>query len=140
MTDEEVVRQRIEHLAAAIRAKDRDAIQRIYGEDIVSFDVEPPLTHVGVADKLANWDGLFARYASLEYEVRELQVTTSGDVAFAHSLNRIGGTLHEGTQASHWIRCTNCLRRIDGDWRVVHDHVSVPFEMASGKALVDLAP
>lgn len=31
-------------------------------------------------------------------------------------------------------------RRIDGRWLIVHDHESVPFDPASGQALIDLEP
>jgi len=140
MADEDVIRQQVDRLTDAIRAKDREAIRRIYSADIVSFDVEPPLQRLGLALKLENWDNLFARYQSLEYEVRDLEITISGNIAFAHSLNRIGGAMRNGTATDHWIRCTNCFQKIDGTWRIVHDHVSVPFEMATGKALVNLVP
>ncbi len=130
MTDEDVIRERIGQLVEAIRAMDGGTIERIYAADIVSFDVEPPLKHVGVAHKLENWEGIFARFHSpLEYDVCDLAITTSGDIAFAHSFNRIGGTMKDGTRTDHWIRCTNCFRKIDGEWRIAHDHVSVPFEL-----------
>jgi hypothetical protein len=32
------------------------------------------------------------------------------------------------------------LRKIDGQWKVVHEHVSVPFDMETGKAMLDLKP
>lgn len=40
-----------------------------------------------------------------------------------------------------WVRATTCWRKVDGRWRVVHEHVSVPFYMdGSEKAAVDLKP
>jgi hypothetical protein len=30
--------------------------------------------------------------------------------------------------------------KIDGRWMVTHEHVSVPFDMKSGQALMDLKP
>ena len=39
-----------------------------------------------------------------------------------------------------WVRATLGCRRIDGDWVIVHDHESVPFDPESGRALIDLAP
>jgi len=37
-------------------------------------------------------------------------------------------------------RATLCRRRIDGKWMVTHGHSSVPFDMESGKASLDLKP
>lgn len=35
---------------------------------------------------------------------------------------------------------TVCYRKIDGDWKVVHEHFSTPFDTQSGKALFELQP
>jgi ketosteroid isomerase-like protein len=39
-----------------------------------------------------------------------------------------------------WLRSTLGFRKIDGRWRVAHQHVSVPFDMESGQAKLDLKP
>jgi PhnB protein len=40
-----------------------------------------------------------------------------------------------------WIRATVCLRRIEGEWKIAHEHTSVPFYMdGSARAAVDLKP
>ena len=39
-----------------------------------------------------------------------------------------------------WIRATSGLRKIKGKWLIVHDHVSVPADMATGKSAMDLKP
>ena len=61
-------------------------------------------------------------------------------MAFGYSLNRISGTLRDGRATDMWVRWTGCFRKIDGDWLIVHDHVSVPLDIASGRGLVDLEP
>jgi ketosteroid isomerase-like protein len=38
------------------------------------------------------------------------------------------------------MRVTVCYRKTNGKWLVVHEHFSAPFEMESGKALLDLEP
>jgi ketosteroid isomerase-like protein len=35
---------------------------------------------------------------------------------------------------------TDVYRKIGGQWRVVHEHVSVPTNLETGKAALDLAP
>jgi len=62
------------------------------------------------------------------------------DVAFGHSLNRITGTLKNGHRSEVWHRWTACFRKIDGTWLIAHDHVSVPIDFESGRALLDLQP
>jgi ketosteroid isomerase-like protein len=62
------------------------------------------------------------------------------DVAFAHSLNRISGTLKDGSRSDFWLRSTTCFRKIDGNWLIAHDHVSVPLDLEPGTALLNLEP
>lgn len=59
-TDEADIRQRIDELAGAIRAHDLEAVMSIYTTDVVSFDIEPPLQHVGAEAKRRNWERVFA--------------------------------------------------------------------------------
>jgi ketosteroid isomerase-like protein len=76
----------------------------------------------------------------IAYEIRDLDVTTDGDLAFVHSVNHVKGTLASGHTTDLWLRWTACLRRIDGEWRIVHDHVSVPADLEHGQALLNLTP
>jgi ketosteroid isomerase-like protein len=39
-----------------------------------------------------------------------------------------------------WMRTTMFYRKVAGEWRITHEHVSVPFDMQSFKALLDLNP
>jgi ketosteroid isomerase-like protein len=140
-SDEAAIRQRIEQWAEAVRALDLEGAMSIYAPDIVSFDVEPPLQHLGLEAKRRNWQGASAMYQRPRgYELRDLTITAGDDVAFAHSLNRVSGTLKSGNKIGFWVRWTACLRKIDGTWFIVHDHVSAPLDRESGKALLNLEP
>ena len=41
---------------------DPDSVMSIYAPDLVSFDVEPPLQHVGAEAKRKNWLNAFSMY------------------------------------------------------------------------------
>jgi len=139
--DEADIRQRIAKLIDAIRAKDLDAVAPIYAPDIVSFDIEPPLRHLGSEAKLANWRKVFAAYEDpLEYETRDLTISAGDGVAFGHTLARIGGTLKNGKTAGYWVRWTMCFRKVGGKWVIAHDQISVPLDIEGGKALLNLEP
>jgi len=82
---------------------------------------------VGAKAKEKNWMDAFAMYQRpLGYEIRDLTLTLGDDVAFGHSLNRVSGTLKNGNRTDFWLRWTACFRKIDGNWLVAHDQVSVP--------------
>ena len=139
--EETAIRQRIDTLAEAIRAMDLEAVKPAFAPDLVSFDIEPPLQHLGAEAKWRNWANVFAAYQPpLAYEIRDFAVTVGDGVAFGHALSRISGTLKNGTRSGYWVRWTTCFRKIDGQWLIVHDQISVPTDLASGRALLHLQP
>jgi PhnB protein len=75
------------------------------------------------------------------YEIRDLSITASDEVAFCHGLTRISGARTDGTETDVWVRATSCFRKISGKWMITHEHVSVPFEMEPPfKASLGLKP
>lgn len=139
--DEAKIRQHVDWIVEGLRAKDLDGLRQLYATDVVSFDVEPPLQHVGIEAKLKNWAKAFTFFQDVSYEVRDLTLTVGDDVAFGHCFGRLSGTLMNGTATSGmWVRVTFCFRKTDGNWLIAHDQVSVPFDMPSGKGVVDLEP
>ena len=139
--DEAEIRQQVGKIVEGIRTKDLEILKRLYATEVVSFDVEPPLQHVGIAAKLRNWANAFKFFQDVTYEVRDLALTVGGDVAFGHCFGRLGGTLNNGTATSGmWVRATFCFRKIDGNWLIAHDQASVPFDILSGKGVTDLEP
>ena len=139
--DETLIRQRVEDWAKAIRAQDIDGVIALYAPDVASFDITPPLRFVGVDRKRRAWKESFAAFpGGIGYEVRDLNVTVHGELAFAHSLNHVTATSAAGRVTDLWLRWTACFRRIDGVWLVVHDHISVPADLAQGRAVLNLTP
>jgi PhnB protein len=134
------IRAVIEGLWRAIGAKDAEATIAHYAPGFVSYSLAPPLRSSGpdpqmLAQWFATWHG------AIGHELRDLEIVADGDVAYCTSLNRMTGTKTDGEQADVWFRATHGLRRIDGRWRIAHEHESVPFYMdGSYRAAVDLKP
>jgi ketosteroid isomerase-like protein len=136
-----LIRQRIEELASALRAKDIERVMTHYAPDIVSFDVGPPLRYSGGDHKQHAWRQALDAFAGpIGYDVRDLRIRVEGDLAIVHSLNHVRGTSTSGRSVGLWLRWTASLRRADGSWLIEHDHVSVPADLERGYALVDLTP
>ncbi|MFD9889071.1 YybH family protein [Amycolatopsis sp. NPDC059027] len=139
--DEAAIRRQIGKIGEGLRDKDLEGLEQLYAADIVSFDVEPPLQHVGTAAKLKNWVNVFTFFEKVRYEIRDLKLTVDDEVAFGHGFGRLGGTLKNGTETSGmWVRATFCFRKIGGTWLIAHDQVSVPFDITSGRGVADLEP
>ena len=143
MDDLAEIRALIEERAAAIR--DRDAARAVatLADDLVAFELAPPLAlgpdqardEAGLAAWLSGWDG------PVGIEMRDLHIEAGGDVGWCRSLNRLHGTLKGGRKIDMWMRSTLAFRKEDGAWTIVHGHSSVPFLMdGSYRAAVDLSP
>lgn len=139
--DEATIRRQVDKIVGGIRAKDLEGLKRLYTTDVVSFDLEPPLQHVGIEAKLKNWTNVFTFFEDVTYEVRDLTLTVDENVAFGHCFGRLSGTLNNGTATSGmWVRGTFGFRKIGGSWLVAHDQVSVPLDISTGKGVTDLEP
>lgn len=138
--NEAAIRALNDRLVAAIRTKNIDGVMASYAPDLVAFDIIPPLQFVGASAYRKPWQDVFARFQTLDYEVRDLAITTGDDVAFSHSLNRIRGTMTNGQKTDLWLRLTAGYRKADGRWLIAHLQASVPADLASGQAVLDLKP
>jgi PhnB protein len=142
--DEQAIREVIESQLAALSAKDVKGSISVYTpKDNVMYTLAPPLRSqnsdeatagASVQEWFDTWDG------PIKYETRDLQIIVSGDLALSTSLRHMIGD-QNGQQVDMWFRKTLGLRRIDGQWKIFHDHESVPMRMdGSMKAAVDLKP
>lgn len=139
--DESQIRALVAKWAEAVRNRNATALTSGFAPDVVMFDLIEPLRYAGkaaVAERAQQWLSSFK--APPGYEVRDLKVTAGDDVAFCHSLNRVVGTTHQGTQIDMWWRATVCFQKVEGNWVVTHEHSSVPFNMQSGEASLNLNP
>jgi ketosteroid isomerase-like protein len=135
------VRALLDSRSEAIRMKDVDRLVSHYSPDIVYFDLVPPLRYVGAAalrNRFLDW---FGRWRSaIGQELHDVSISAGGDIATAHMLLRTSGTLVDGREVGYWVRTTDCCQRSDDGWSITHEHVSLPVDLASGRAAMDLMP
>jgi uncharacterized protein (TIGR02246 family) len=134
------IRAWLDRWTKAFTQTDVDSIMALYTDDVVAYDVVPPLQYVGKAEYRTDYQQFFSQYESLHVEVRDLHIGTSGDLAYASGLELISGTLKNGQKSNVWLRFSSLFRKSDGRWLDFHDHVSVPADIASGKAMLDMQP
>jgi PhnB protein len=143
MDDDADVRAVIAARLEATGAKDAAGSLAAFAEDVVVFDLPPPLAQPSEEMRdparaqtwFDTWDG------PIDVDLRELVVRAEGDLAFAHGLLHMAGRRRDGSEGDFWSRTTICLERRDGAWRIVHEHNSFPMRMdGSGLAATDLNP
>jgi len=139
--NEEVAIQRLlDELTIALHDKNIEGVMSLYAQEVVTFDIVPPLQYLG-ADALRKlWEEVFFVYQTITYEIHDLSITVGDDMAFTHSLNRMSGSMTTGQKTDYWLRWTACFRKINGKWLIVHHQNSVPADLEHGKAALDLKP
>lgn len=141
--EESEIRGLLARWQKAANAKDLDAVMACYapGDQIVAYDIVPPLQCVGHDAYRKNYAEFFAGYdGPLVWQMRDVHIMAGADVAFISALESVTGTIKGGQKSESWLRVTSGFRKIKGQWLIVHDHVSVPADLATGKALLELKP
>ena len=140
-SDEAAIRELIGTFAQAFRDKDVHGAMAPFDENIVSFDILPPLQTVGAATFVTHWQQFFESHEGpIHVEFPDVRIAAGDGLAFSYCVHRITGTLKGGQQSDWWLRWTACYRKTNGRWVIVHEHVSVPIDLKSGQALTDLTP
>jgi ketosteroid isomerase-like protein len=130
--------------AKAFEAKDVNGVMAMYapGAELTAYDVVPPLQYKGSDAYRKDYTDFFAQFdGPIHADVSDTHIDAGHDVAFAYGVERLTGKMTNGTPVDMWMRWTDGWKRMaDGQWRIVHEHVSVPVDMATGKARMDLKP
>lgn len=127
--EETRIKALLEDWAYAVRRHDISAILAHHDPDIVMFDLPPPLQCKGIDAYEKTWDLLFRYHKpGVAFDIEELAVTAGHDVAFAVVIMRCGPNASKdpADKDGFLFRLTVGLRKIGGDWRITHEHHSVP--------------
>jgi ketosteroid isomerase-like protein len=127
--DEIQIKALLEAWADAVRGHDLPAILAHHEPDMVMFDVPPPVQCKGIAAYEQTWDLFFGYHKpGAAFDFQELAVTAGRDVAFAVAIMRCGpdSSSNPANKDGFPFRLTVGLRKISGEWRIAHEHHSVP--------------
>ncbi|MFG2004232.1 YybH family protein [Spirillospora sp. NPDC048911] len=122
----------------ASEAKDLDGLMAVIADDVVSYEHDAPLQYTGAdAVREVCAAGLAASGdAALRWEVPDLKILVRADLAIAWGLNHV----HLDPGGDSWSRGTRVFQRRDGAWTMIHQHLSYPYDPATGQAKRDLQP
>ena len=126
-SDEAEIRKLIEQWAKAVREENREAIRADHDPGILMFDVPPPFLSRGLDDYMATWEKFFSSVEKpVAFAFHDVQVTCGQDVAFATAIGRCVNIDTSGKREPLEFRLTMGLRKIEGRWRIMHEHHSLP--------------
>ncbi|MFF0450747.1 YybH family protein [Streptomyces sp. NPDC004609] len=122
-------------------AKDLDGLMSHIAEDVVSYEHGEPLQHLGLESIREECRrGLEAASGAIDWNVPDLEILVREDIAVAWGLNRMRTQQPDGETAESWSRGTRVFQRRDGEWKMIHQHVSFPYDPETGRAKTGLRP
>lgn len=111
----------------AVKASDADALLSLYADDVHVFDMIAPFERHGVESGREMIQGWLGEAGSTQdCTIEDLDVIENGDLAAVRAAVRYGVTMADGTHHTMWNRATWTLQRLDGEWKIVTEHTSVP--------------
>jgi ketosteroid isomerase-like protein len=136
-SDDAAIESLEQGFVAAFRAKNVDEIMSFCkpSNELFVFDLATPRQRVGREAFAQDWQLLFATMdGSPRVEMSDLAVTTNGsDLAFSHGIVHVSAKRIDGGAIDHRTRVTHVYQKSEGKWLILHEHVSVPIDMSTGK-------
>jgi len=96
--------------------------------------VLPPRQYVGAQAYRKDFEDFITAFPGpMAYEITDLSITASGTLGYSHRIDNLVLTDKEGKQVHLAVRVTDVYRKSKGKWLIIHEHVSVPVDLATGK-------
>jgi ketosteroid isomerase-like protein len=124
----------------AFNAKDVNAVMALYtpGDNLIVFDAVPPRQFTGWPAYKKDWEGFFAAFPGpAVMAMSDLDVTVGGDVAYGHNIEHVTMTDKTGKKVEITVRVTDGYTKVNGQWLISHEHVSVPVDFDTMKPDLD---
>jgi ketosteroid isomerase-like protein len=113
-----------------------EGITRTWDDEVVYFDFAPKEI-VGHAAATAEIAEQFTRVTNLRTKIVRMKIRAEGNLGYAFSTqNFVADTQNGDAELSFIFRETDVFEKKDGDWRLVHQHLSAPVDLATGTVVL----
>lgn len=131
--DEQAIRQIEDGMVGEQTAQ---AITAHWSKDVVWFDMLSGNV-TGLEAVRSDLGGQIARLTNIRIQIKSIEIHADKAVGFAFSTQRITGDGRNGAPGiAIDFRQTDGFVKTAGRWTLVHQHLSVPFDPATGKAIL----
>ena len=122
----------LEHKVATVTNANQGMKYYDSGADVVLFDMMgPPYAgQKAIHDHLDEFSGT----KDVKVNFLELKVISDGKLAVAWSVQHVTSTGPDGKPFDGTFRQTDIWSKTNGQWKLIHQHVSFPVDMKTGKA------
>ena len=96
-----------------------------WAKDALWFDI-PPFASRGIAPAVKMFDKVFKTFKSLKIEILHTEVISSGDMGVVCTIQKVDIVLQNESAKTLLVRETDCFKKLNDKWLLVHQHASVP--------------
>jgi uncharacterized protein (TIGR02246 family) len=135
--NEKEIRKMIDDFFAALCAKDVKKMMTYYASDVIVYDVKPPFQSKGAVAWRHIWEACIPYFPeSFSIEIQDEHIHASDTVAIAHLLFKLTGPEKNHAAMQTWIRTTTGYKKVQGKWKIIHEHGSLPYNPHTMQAMM----
>lgn len=112
-----------------------DRLMADYAEDAVVLDIFTPGVFRGRKQIRAGFAPQLAKIRSLEHSAPETIVATNGTFGCAAMQVSFRTEMKDGTRFTMNLRQLDALKKVNGRWQIVQQHIALPLDPGTQKAL-----
>ena len=135
-----IARSRLRRLMSALADQPRPRaglvvlVEDDTSNDLVVYDLMTPREFDGADAVHTDFQNGFSAFKNAKVEFINLHVFSDGKMGVAESVQHMTATDNSGKPIDMIFRVTDVWRKGKGGWKIIHSHISLPVDMASGKA------
>jgi len=114
---------------------DMNKLIEFYADDAVVLDIYAPGLFKGRDEIFAGFAPQLAKIKALRHSVPEMHVATNGNFGCAAMQIAFDTTLQDGRQLKMNVRQLDAFKKINGRWKVIQQHISLPLDPATLQAI-----
>jgi uncharacterized protein (TIGR02246 family) len=131
--EEDAIQALMNQFTTAFNAGDIDAVMKCYlpGNNFVIYDIVPRSEYRGADHYREYFLEMFTHFTGQpNIAISQLGVTAKGDSGFGHCFMTVTGTDTQGQPVNRTVRVTDGYLKVDGQWLIAQEHISVPVDLS----------
>ena len=132
--DEAIILGIEEDMAAAQTV---DGVMGTWDKDVVWYDINPGEVD-GLAAVRADFGQQIAHVKNIRTEILRIKIVADTHIGYAYSTQHlVADGVNGAPDVDFTFRETDCFQKKAGKWTLMHQHISLPVDLKSGKAVLD---
>jgi ketosteroid isomerase-like protein len=129
--EQDQIRNVLEAWNSATKQSRKDDVLVNHLPDALIYDVLAPMKYEGTAAYRKSWDDWQPETnGEGKFDFEDLAISAGTDAGFATGFIRCAGQTPDGRSFEDLVRATFCFKKINGQWKIAHQHISKPIQLS----------